>query len=97
MNKQELVANVAEQASLTKKDAEKAVNAVFETVKSALAEGDKIQLIGFGTFEVKKRMERVVVNPSTGLRMLVPPKLVLAFKPNASVKEKLKNGGENND
>ena len=55
MNKQDLVAHVAEQAGLTKKDAEKAVNAVFETVKNALAEGDKIQLIGFGTFEVKGR------------------------------------------
>ena len=59
--------------------------------------GENVSLSGFGTFEVKKRMERVVVNPSTGLRMLVPPKLVLAFKPNASVKGKLKNGGENND
>ena len=46
---------------------------------------------------MKKRMERIVVNPSTGMRMLVPPKLVLGFKPNASIKEKLKNGGDGND
>ena len=59
--------------------------------------GENVSLTGFGTFEVKKRMERVVVNPSTGMRMLVPPKLVLGFKPNASIKEKLKNGGDGND
>ena len=50
--------------------------------------------IFFGTFEVKKRLERVVVNPTTKKRQLVPPKLVLGFRPVASVKEKLKNGGE---
>ena len=49
---------------------------------------------GFGSFEVKKRMERVVINPVTGLKMLVPPKLVLGFKPIAAIKEKLKNGGD---
>jgi DNA-binding protein HU-beta/integration host factor subunit alpha len=48
----------------------------------------------FGTFEVKKKMERVMVNPSTGQRMLVPPKLVLNFKPNANWKEQIKNGGD---
>jgi DNA-binding protein HU-beta/integration host factor subunit alpha len=47
----------------------------------------------FGTFEVKKKMERIMVNPSTGQRMLVPPKLVLTFKPNVSWKERVKNGG----
>ena len=51
----------------------------------------------FGTFEIKKRIERVVNNPSTGLKMLVPPKLILSFKPNASVKERLKKGRRLND
>lgn len=55
-------------------------------------EGDTVSIPTFGVFEVKKRLERVVVSPSTGKRMLVPPKLVLAFRPVASIKEKLKNG-----
>ena len=55
--------------------------------------GVALYLNNFGTFEVKKRMERVVVNPGTQQRMLVPPKLVLNFKPIASIKENLKNGG----
>jgi DNA-binding protein HU-beta/integration host factor subunit alpha len=56
-------------------------------------EGDSVLIPTFGTFEVKKKLERVMVNPSTGLRMLVPPKLVLNFKPNISWKERIKNGG----
>ena len=56
--------------------------------------GENVALSGFGSFEVKKRMERVVINPVTGLKMLVPPKLVLGFKPIAAIKEKLKNGGD---
>ena len=81
MNKQELVANVAEQAGLTKKDAEKAVNAVFETVKNALAEGDKIQLIGFGTFEVKGR------NPRTGKEINIPASKTPVFKAGKALKD----------
>ena len=77
-------------------DAQKLVNALIEGMGDSFEAGENVSLVGFGTFEVKKRMERVVVNPSTGLRMLVPPKLVLGFKPNASIKEKLKNGGEVN-
>ena len=59
-------------------------------------EGESVTFSRFGTFEVKKRLERVIVNPSTQQRMLVPPKLVLTFKPIASIKEKLKNGGTEN-
>jgi DNA-binding protein HU-beta/integration host factor subunit alpha len=57
-------------------------------------EGQAVTVPGFGTFEVKKKMERVMVNPSTGQRMLVPPKLVLGFKPSATWKDKLKSGGQ---
>ena len=53
-------------------------------------------MVGFGTFEVKKRLERVMVNPSTGLRMLVPPKLVLNFKPAATIKGHVRKGGTEN-
>ena len=66
MNKTELVANVAEKAGLSKKDAEKALSAVIESVEEALVEGDKVQLIGFGTFEVKDRAARTGRNPQTG-------------------------------
>ena len=66
MNKTELIAAVAEKAELAKKDAEKAVAAVFASIEDALKAGDKVQLIGFGTFEVKERAEREGRNPSTG-------------------------------
>ena len=56
-------------------------------------EDDSVLIPTFGTFEVKKKLERIMVNPSTGQRMLVPPKLVLNFKPNSSWKERIKNGG----
>ena len=87
LNKQELVANVAEQASLTKKDAEKAVNAIFETIKSALAEGDKIQLIGFGTFEVKDRKARKGRNPQTGKEIEIAASKMPVFKAGKALKD----------
>ncbi|AOH47682.1 MAG: HU family DNA-binding protein [Centipeda sp. (in: firmicutes)] len=87
MNKQELVANVAEQASLTKKDAEKAVNAVFESIKNALSEGDRIQLIGFGTFEVKGRKARKGRNPQTGKEIDIPASKTPVFKAGKALKD----------
>ena len=65
MNKTELIAAVAEEAEMTKKDAEKAVKAVIDVISDALVQGDKVQLIGFGTFEVRERGARVGHNPST--------------------------------
>ena len=87
MNKQELVANVAEQASLTKKDAETAVNAVFETIKNALGEGDRIQLIGFGTFEVKDRKARKGRNPQTGDEIEIAASRMPVFKAGKALKD----------
>ena len=81
-----MVANVAEQAGLTKKDAEKAVNAVFETVKNALSEGDRIQLIGFGTFEVKDRKARKGRNPQSGKEIDIPASKTAAFKVSSALK-----------
>ncbi len=63
MNKQELVAQIAEKSELTKKDSEAALNALIETVQEALADGDKVQLVGFGTFEVRHRKAREGRNP----------------------------------
>ena len=72
MNKTELVAAVAAKAELSKKDAEAAVNAVFDSVKDALAEGDKVSLIGFGTFSVKTRAARTGLNPRTKETIEIP-------------------------
>ena len=65
MNKTELVAAIAEKSGLTKKDAEKALVAFTESVEDALKKGDKVQLVGFGTFEVKNRAARTGINPQT--------------------------------
>lgn len=97
MNNKEFIAELALRSGYTQADAQKLVNTLIEGMGDSFEAGKNVSLTGFGTFEVKKRMERVVVNPSTGMRMLVPPKLVLGFKPNASIKEKLKNGGDGND
>ena len=74
-------------------DTQKYVNSIVEAMGDHFQESDSVLIPTFGTFEVKKKLERVMVNPSTGLRMLVPPKLVLSFKPNISWKERVKNGG----
>ena len=87
MNKTELVANVAEKAGLTKKDAEKALTAVLESVQQALIEGDRVQLIGFGTFEVKARAARMGRNPQTGKNMEIPASKAPVFKAGKALKD----------
>ena len=87
MNKSELVSVVAENSGLTKKDAEKAVSAVFDAITSALVEGDKVQLVGFGTFEVRDRKERQGQNPQTKQAIIIPATKVPAFKAGKTLKE----------
>lgn len=87
MNKTELVANVAEKAGLTKKDAEKAVNALFESVQGALVTGDKVQVIGFGTFEVKERAAHIGRNPRTGQDIEIPASKNPVFKAGKAFKD----------
>ncbi|RGS72364.1 MULTISPECIES: HU family DNA-binding protein [unclassified Mitsuokella] len=87
MNKTELVASVAEKAGLTKKDAEKAVNALFESVQQALVEGDKVQMIGFGTFEVKERAARTGRNPRTNETIQIPASKNPVFKAGKALKD----------
>ena len=87
MNKNELVASVAEKAGLTKKDAEKAVNALFESVQQALVEGNKVQMIGFGTFEVKERAARTGRNPQTNETIQIPASKNPAFKAGKALKD----------
>ncbi|MDY3032262.1 MAG: HU family DNA-binding protein [Clostridia bacterium] len=87
MNKSELIAAVAQSAELSKKDAEAAVAAVTETITKALCEGDKVQLVGFGTFEVRTRDARTGKNPRTGEVIEIAATKVAAFKAGKALKE----------
>ena len=89
-NKQELIAKVAESADLTKKDAEKAVNAVFASVSEFLSKGEKVQLIGFGTFETRERAAREGRNPQTGDSIKIAATTVPAFKAGKALKDAVK-------
>ena len=89
MNKAELINAVAEKAALSKKDSEAAVNAALEAITAALADGEKVQLVGFGSFEVKKREERVGRNPKTNEEIKIPASKVPAFKAGKALKEAL--------
>ena len=87
MNKAELINAAAEKAGLSKKDTEAAINAAIEVISAALAEGDKVQLVGFGAFEVKKRAERIGRNPKTKEPIPIPASKVPVFKPGKALKD----------
>lgn len=87
MNKTELIAAVAEKTDLSKKDADAAVSAVLGAITDALKAGDKIQLVGFGTFEVRNRAAKQGRNPRTGETMSVPASKVPAFKAGKALKD----------
>lgn len=89
MTKSQLIDAVAKKTGLKKKDAEAAVAAVFEGVSEALAAGEKVQLVGFGTFEVKTRAARTGINPYTKKAMEIPASKTLAFKAGKSMKAEL--------
>ena len=87
MNKTELIAAVAEKSALTKKDAEKAVNAVLCTIEASLKANEKVSLVGFGTFEVKDREARTGRNPQTGAEIQIPASKNPTFKAGKGLKE----------
>ncbi len=87
MNKTELIAAMAETAGLSKKDAEKALSAFFSTVSGALAAGDKVQLVGFGTFETKNRPARIGRNPATGEPAEITAARLPVFKAGKALKD----------
>ncbi len=91
MNKTDLIAKVAELSELSKKDATKAVDAVFEAISNALKEGDKVQLVGFGNFEVRERQARKGRNPQTGAEIEIAASKMPAFKPGKSLKDLVSN------
>ena len=90
MNKTELIAAIAEKAEITKKDAEKALAAFVESVEDALKANDKVQLVGFGTFEVKERAERKGRNPQTKQEITIPASKAPAFKAGKAFKDAIK-------
>ncbi len=90
MNKADLVDHVVKETGMTKKDSEKAINAVFEGITSALAKGDKVQLVGFGTFEVRERQAREGRNPSTGEKITIAASKAPAFKAGKALKDMVK-------
>ena len=92
MNNKEFIAELAERTGFNAKDTQMLVNNLIDAMGDAFQEDNSIMVANFGVFETKKKMERIMVNPSTGQRMLVPPKLVLNFKPNQTWKDKLKGG-----
>ncbi len=89
MNKADLINEVALSADVSKKDAEAVLTATLETITKALKEGDKVQLVGFGSFEVKKRAERVGRNPKTKEPIQIPASVVPVFKAGKALKDEI--------
>lgn len=89
MNKSELINALAEKTEFTKKDAEKSLNAFIEVINENLAKGEKIQLVGFGTFEVKDRPARVARNPRTGEEIKIAASKAPTFKAGKALKDKV--------
>lgn len=87
MNKAELITSMAEKSELTKKDAEKALKAFMESVQESLGKGEKVQLVGFGTYEVKERAARVGRNPKTREEIQIPASKVPVFKAGKDLKD----------
>ncbi len=87
MNKAELINAAAEKAGLSKKDTERAINAAVDTITATLAGGDKVQLVGFGAFEVKSRAARIGRNPKTKQSIQIPASKAPIFKPGKALKD----------
>lgn len=92
MFKPELIEVMSQSMGTNKKEAEKALNAFIDAVKNAVIEGDRVQIVGFGTFEVTERSERMGRNPKTGESLLVPASKGFKFKPAKALKDTV-NGG----
>lgn len=90
MNKTQLINNISEKSGLSKKDVEAVLNGFLGEVTEALAAGEKVQLIGFGTFETRKRAGRIGRNPQTGKEIQIPESIVPAFKAGNKLKEAVK-------
>lgn len=89
MNNKDFINQISAQTGLTAKMAQKLTNTLTGQMAERLDDESQLTIQGFGTFEVKKKLERIIVNPATKQRKLIPPKLVLAFKPSALLKDKI--------
>jgi DNA-binding protein HU-beta/integration host factor subunit alpha len=90
MNNKEFIAELARRTKSSTKEAQQKMNALLQEITERLCDEDSIMISNFGTFETKKRLERVLVSPTTGQRMLVPPKIVVGFKQSNTLKSKIK-------
>ena len=88
MNNKEFISELSRRFVYTNKDTTQLVSSVISTMTQQLQDGNTVAIQGFGTFEVRKKLERISINPATQQRMLIPPKLVLTYKPSAILKEK---------
>lgn len=93
MNNKEFIAALSKKSGYSLEDTQKLVRGVLDAMCANFEDGEAVSIANFGSFEVKKRLERMIVNPQSKQRMLIPPKLVLNFKPFSSVKKSLKKGG----
>lgn len=89
-NKEFIISELSRKLGYTNKDTSQLVSSVIGVMTQELQDGNNIAIQGFGTFEVKKKLERISINPATQQRMLIPPKLVLTYKPSVTLKEKFK-------
>ena len=90
MNNKQFLTELSGKCGMPAEQAAQQTQALIEVMENLWQDGDSVSLSGFGVLEVKKKNERVSVNPTTGVRMLVPPKLVLTYKPSSLLKDKLK-------
>ena len=90
MNNKDFTSELSRRLGYTIKDTSELMSSLLSDLTQELQEGNVVTIQGFGTFEVKKKAERITVNPTTKQRMLVPPKLVLAYRPSGQLKEKFK-------
>lgn len=97
MNNKEFLAELSQRSGYMQNDTMKLVRTAIDAISNVFGDNNKLQVPSFGTFEAKKHLERIVVNPSTGQRMMVPPKRVLSFRPVSTIKEQLKKGGSEDE
>lgn len=90
MNNKEFISELSRRFVYTNKDTTQLVSSVINIMTQQLQDGNTVAIQGFATFEVRKKLERISINPATQQRMLIPPKLVLTYKPSAILKEKFK-------
>ena len=96
MNNKSFIQELSQRTGFNQEETQRMVFDVIDAMNDKFQEGENVSFSNFGTFEVKRRLERIVVNPTTHQRMLVPPKLVLGFKPISAIKKVLKQGGLEN-